>query len=399
MDNIATTTLQIDLHRLEPRFAHLRVHNPQRLNTMAQSIERDGQQMPVIAIPFEEKDRWVLIDGYLRLEALHRAGKDLIWVDVWNCPEQVALMAFLGRCQERPWEVIEEAGLVRELSTRFGLSQREIARRVGRDASWVNKRLALINNLPDDLLDGVRQGHVCSWAATNILLPLTRVNTEHAHALLKHLKEESLSTRELKRFFQHYQQANKTNRSRMVEAPGLFLKALYAREESEQADILQSGPEGAWFKDLQVTGHILQRLIRQVPVLFAPNQETLERQRLHAAFDAMKTRVAHLDETIRRHPIHDIPRNSASHPDLGKTGDLATRNQSDHESFPQHGSASVEESESRDPSGESTSPGHRPITTGTLPPVSGQCGPSPGTPSGGASDQDSVQHPNPPGTG
>ena len=84
MDTINTRTIQVDLHRLEPRFAFLRVMNTAKVDAMARSIEHHGQQMPVIAIPFEEENRWLLIDGYLRLEAIRRLGVDLIWVDIWE---------------------------------------------------------------------------------------------------------------------------------------------------------------------------------------------------------------------------------------------------------------------------------------------------------------------------
>ncbi len=141
---------------------------------MARSIESNGQQVPAIVVQFEEEDRWILIDGYIRLEAIRRLGEDLIWVDVWDCSEKESLMAFLADCQSRDWEAIEEAGVIQELCNRFDLSLGQIAKRIGRDISWVSRRLALIKELPEKLLESVRQGHISTWAASRILAPLAR---------------------------------------------------------------------------------------------------------------------------------------------------------------------------------------------------------------------------------
>ena len=43
----------------------------------------------------------------------------------------------------------------------------------------------------------VRKGDLSTWAATRVLAPLARANTEHAAQLLSALAATSLSTREL----------------------------------------------------------------------------------------------------------------------------------------------------------------------------------------------------------
>jgi ParB family chromosome partitioning protein len=57
----------------------------------------------------------------------------------------------------RPFAVVEEALLVRELMAGLGLSQHEVARRCGRDVSWVSRRLQLISALPDAALISIGQ--------------------------------------------------------------------------------------------------------------------------------------------------------------------------------------------------------------------------------------------------
>ena len=236
--------MRLDLHVLTPRFATLRLNDPQRLQNLTRSIERNDQLAPVIAVADEKDDlHWVLIDGYRRREALQQVGEDLIWVDVWDHPVDEALLLCLARGPERAWEAIEEAALLQELARRYSL--REIAQRIGRDVSWVSRRLGLFKALPEDLLEGVRQGKLSLWAATRILAPLARANPGHARTLLAGLEQQPLSTRELKRLYEHYQQSNRTQRERLVDNPGLFLQALQSQQEATDDSRLAEGPEGA----------------------------------------------------------------------------------------------------------------------------------------------------------
>ena len=293
--------MHLDIHALSRRFATLRLNDPQRLENLTRSIERNGQLVPVIAVPDEQADlHWVLIDGYRRLAALQQLGEDLIWVDVWDQPVDEALLLCLARGPERAWEAIEEAALLQELARRYSL--REIARRIGRDVSWVSRRLTLFKALPEDLLEAVRQGKLSVWAATRILAPLARANPNHARTLLAGLEQHPVSTRELKRLYEHYQQANRAQRARLVENPRLFLQALQSQEEANDDKRLAEGPEGIWYKDLVVTAKLLKRLLGQVPTLFTPQQPPLERERLKQAFTRMKAAFQRLDKCIEELP-------------------------------------------------------------------------------------------------
>lgn len=300
MENV----LRLELHQLLPQFASLRVQEPRRLQKLTRSIEHQGQLMPVVAVPAEEEEvRWVLIDGYRRLEALRHLGKDLIWVDAWDRSVDEALLLCLARGPERSWQAIEEAAVIFELSRRHSL--REIAASLERDVSWVSRRLSLYQALPDDLLEAVRQGKISLWAASRILAPLARANTAHARILLAQIEKQPLSTRELKRLYTHYRQANQIQRERLVQAPLLFFQALETHEQTAQAKRLAEGAEGAWCKDLAIVGQILKRLVGQVPTLFAAEQIPEERKRLQQAFVQIKRRVGQLEQALEEVTAHD----------------------------------------------------------------------------------------------
>jgi ParB-like chromosome segregation protein Spo0J len=308
MTSFDIQTLEADLHRLDLRFAALRMRQPRVVERLARSIEQNGQLVPVIAVA-EQANRWVLIDGYLRLEALRRLARDTAWVELWDCPLAQALLSVLVRVQGRPWEAIEEGALIRELTVRFELSQREVARQAGRDVSWVNRRLGLVQNLPEALLVAICQGELSTWAATRVLAPLARANSEQAQRLLTALQRDPLSTRELHTWYQHYQKANQRQRERMLAQPRLFCQALQAQAQQQQAQQLRQGPEGAWLAELKRIAQRLRGLRQQVPLVFAGVPETGP---LQQAWVETKTLFQALDDTLARYTHHDSPGNSRS---------------------------------------------------------------------------------------
>ncbi len=303
MENV----LRVDLHRLIERFAPMRLRDPERLARLRRSMRQHGQLMPLVVVVAESVDppRWVLIDGYRRLEALREIGEDLVWVDAWDRSVDEALLLCLARGTERGWEAIEQAALLHELCSRYSL--RELAHKIGRDVSWVSRRLNLFKALPEELLEAVRTDKLSVWAATRILAPLARANSAHARTLLGELDKTPLSTRELERLFAHYQRAPKAQRERLVHNPGLFVQALDHRSQAAEDRRVAEGPEGAWCQDLVVTAKMLKRLTALVPKLFVPQQPRRDTDRLQQPYAQMKAQFQRLDQVLEQALDHDCP--------------------------------------------------------------------------------------------
>jgi ParB-like chromosome segregation protein Spo0J len=273
------TRRDIDLHCLDLRYADARLADARAVERLARSIEQCGQLVPCIVVP--DADQWVVIDGYRRIAALRRLGRDTANVQPWLCDLAQGLLNVLAQSQSRPFMAIEEALLLRELVNRLQLSQREVARRTGRDVSWVQRRLQLVVAMSDPLLDAVRSGRVSSWAASRILAPLARANTDHAQRLLSALQATPLSTRELKRWFEHYQAAQRPLRERLITHPRLFIEAVAAREQQSTDANLAAGPEGQALTDLRrlegFLRHVRRRLTGLTPPIPAPLTATCAR--------------------------------------------------------------------------------------------------------------------------
>jgi len=332
MTSFAIQTLESDLHRLDLRFTPLRMRQPRVVERLAHSIEQNGQLVPVVAVA-EPESRWVLIDGYLRIEALRRLSRDTARVELWECPLAQALMIVLVRVQGRTWEAIEQGALIRELITGFELSQREVARQIGRDVSWVNRRLGLVQGLPEALFSAICRGEFSTWAATRVLAPLARANPDHAQTLLASLQRDPLSSRELHTWHQHYRKANRVKRERMLSEPRLFCQALQAQAQQQQDKALRAGPEGAWLAELKHIAQRLRGLHQRLPLVFAGAAQT---QPLQQAWGEMKTVFQDLDETLARYTHHDRPGDSSRDSGPARQGHLGTQDRPAAEDLAQH---------------------------------------------------------------
>lgn len=311
MNTITKTLMTIEHHCVEQLYAPLRLPKQGLLDRLVVSIETHGQLMPVVVVPLST-NQWVLMDGYLRLKALRRLGKDTVNVEVWACDPPQALLALLMGHQSRAWEAIEEALLLQELHTQHRLSQGYIADKIGRDKSWVSRRLSLLEQMSESIQQAMMAGKLSLWTATRLIVPLARANTSHAECLLQYLLKHPLSTRELQFFYDHYQQSSHPQRSQMVNDPELFLKAQRLLAVEKQAKELKAGPTGKWQSQLRLVRHVLAPLIPLAANVFIPRQETTERRELLGILHAAQTQFDLLTETVRN-LLNAYERHEADH--------------------------------------------------------------------------------------
>jgi ParB family transcriptional regulator, chromosome partitioning protein len=183
---------ELEHHCIDRTLAHIRIATPLQLSKLISSIDASGQLVPVIVVPSEGANRFTLVDGYLRVAALHKLRQDIVKAEIWECSEADALLSLLASHGQRKWEAFEEAQALRELQTRYQLSQERIAQRIGRTHSWISRRLALLDILSDQFIQAITQGAISVWTAYRVLAPVARATPQHAETLLAYLRENSI---------------------------------------------------------------------------------------------------------------------------------------------------------------------------------------------------------------
>src|SRR5262249_46067720 len=141
-------------------------------------------------------DRFQIIAGERRWRAAQKLGLASVPVTVREVPDERLLeLALVENIQREELTPLEEALAFQRLHDDFGLTQEEIARRVGRDRSTVANTVRLLR-LPRELRDLVARGALDAGHA-RALLALDRA--EDQIALGREAARKQLAVREVER--------------------------------------------------------------------------------------------------------------------------------------------------------------------------------------------------------
>jgi ParB family chromosome partitioning protein len=160
---------ELDVDRILPNS-----HQPRKnfdeaaLDELADSIREHGVVQPIIVRPLED-GFFQLIAGERRWRASQRAGLSRVPAVVRSAAESDVLeLALIENLQREDLNPIEEAQAYDRLIVDFGMTQEEVARRVGKNRATVANMLRLLRLPPE----------VQQWLREN------RLTTGHAKALL-----------------------------------------------------------------------------------------------------------------------------------------------------------------------------------------------------------------------
>lgn len=214
--------IAIEIRSLDLRYAGLRIAEPIRRARLEATLARQGQQAPVLVVP-GTKGGHVLIDGYARVDALRRLGRDVVQALVLDVGETEALVLRHRLETTGRRTALEEGWLVRTLLDR-GKSAADVAIELAKSESWVSRRLALVRTLPEIAQDAVRGGRIGGHAAEKFLVPLARANAGQCATLVEKLRPIRPTVRQLGRLYVAWRGADNEVRQQIVEHPLLYLK-------------------------------------------------------------------------------------------------------------------------------------------------------------------------------
>lgn len=139
------------------------------VSDLAASIAAAGLINPV-TVASNGADTYILIAGHRRLEACktHLGWKE-IPVQVFDLnPAEIAIARLVENVQREDLRPIEEARALRRLVDEHGLSQRELADKVGRSQSHISKRISLLD-LPAGAIEALDSGGITIEGAKDLL--------------------------------------------------------------------------------------------------------------------------------------------------------------------------------------------------------------------------------------
>lgn len=254
-------SMQVELRSLGLEYAHLRARDARAEALIAASLEQEGQRHPVLVV--HRADRaLVLIDGYRRVGALRKLGGDTVVVLVLGTCEADAL-EYCHRLATSPRRsVLEEGWLVRELCEAAGRTVAQVAAALGRNCSWVSRRLGLARALPESIEQAVVRGAIGTHGAMRSLVPLARANKAHAETMAAALAAARPTTRALDQLWSAYRRADAEQRARIAQEPLLFLRVTDAMTQAPSVSSVTRDVEAARDKLARAYGSLVAARVR-----------------------------------------------------------------------------------------------------------------------------------------
>jgi ParB family chromosome partitioning protein len=234
---------EIDIDRIVPNTQQPRKHfNDEALNELADSIRAHGLIQPIVVQPLPD-NFFQLIAGERRWRAAQRAGlMKLPAVVRESTPDSSLELALIENLQREDLNPIEEAQAYERLIVEFGLTQEEVARRVGKSRVTITNMLRLLR-LPAEVQQWIAEDRLTTGHA-KALLSLTDLSATVEAA--RKMIEGSYSVRQAEMFVSRFGKTTKDEAGNPPSADPNVKAAIDALEQAlgTRVTIQESGGKG-----------------------------------------------------------------------------------------------------------------------------------------------------------
>ncbi len=157
--------LKLNINDIEPNREQPRKDfDDDAVSELADSIAQHGLIQPIVVTPLSN-GRYSIVAGERRWRACRMAGLNEVPVIVKDGSKQELMeIALIENLQREDLNPVEEAFGYRSLIDSFGLTQEQVAERMGKSRSAVTNALRLLN-LNEDELDALRKGLITAGHA------------------------------------------------------------------------------------------------------------------------------------------------------------------------------------------------------------------------------------------
>lgn len=168
-ETVDTGVVTLRLSEIEPNKEQPRkVFSEEALNELADSIKEHGVLQPLLVRPLPTGG-YQLVAGERRWRASQMAGLQEVPVVIRDMDEEQAMeIALIENLQREDLNAIEEASGYKLLMERYGMTQEQVAKRVGKSRPAIANALRLLH-LPQTVITMVEEGEVSPGHARALL--------------------------------------------------------------------------------------------------------------------------------------------------------------------------------------------------------------------------------------
>jgi hypothetical protein len=182
--------------------------------------------------------------------------------------------------------------LLAELEQRFGYGLDELARRFDRSVSWVSRRLALTEVLPEAIQQQVRYGKILAQVGMKFLVPVARQSLEDCQRMAAIFAEHHCDTRQAGQLYAAWRKGSPA-RKRILDDPELFFKT--QRQAQAKAP---PGTGAELLRDLEMVVAILNRAQRRLAGTAATELDDQQAKAARQQIERIQNQLRRIGEEI-----------------------------------------------------------------------------------------------------
>lgn len=306
------------------------MREPHRQRQLIASLAEAGQQSPIIVVPAEQdSNRYVVIDGYKRIVALEQLRQDTVETTVWAMTEAEALLLDRSLRFGRQECALEQGWLLSEMEQHFGYSLEELARRFDRSVSWVSRRLALVELLPEAIQQQVREGRIAAQTAMKYLVPMAHISLEDCERMAAAFALHRCDTRQAAQLYRAWREGTGVVRERILAQPELFLKT---QRQPPAPAVTQAA---ALQQELETAASLLRRASRRLAEA-VPEMNDEQLRQAQRQIESARRELDRIAEQMGKERRAEDAEPVATNHDSGaaRQRDIDTRNRTRDEAVP-----------------------------------------------------------------
>ncbi len=221
-DLIQVKLIDIEPNKEQPR----KSFDEKALAELADSIREHGLLQPIIVKPLTN-GTYKIIAGERRWRASRLAGLDTVPVIIKDFDEkEIMEVALIENLQREDLNPVEEALGYRSLMENFGMTQEQVAQRVGKSRSAIANALRLLNLRPGEL-EMLKNGKITAGHARALLAAADALTREK----MLELAESGASVHELERIAKASHRP-RSDRAAMASGSGFYAEVELALKEA-----------------------------------------------------------------------------------------------------------------------------------------------------------------------
>ena len=196
---------QVEVSSIDLRYQGCRIQNGKDEKHLLQGILDNGIQDPLQGV--DNGDRKILLNGFKRLRCAKKLGINIVPYSSLSDDEALGILQLLRMTNTQSLSILEQAKLIAELQSIYGLSNADIARSLEKSKGWVSMRTGLLEQMSPYVISKIMSGTFPAYSYMYTLRPFMRMNalcTDGMDGFVKSVCGKGLSTRNIETLAQAY---------------------------------------------------------------------------------------------------------------------------------------------------------------------------------------------------